>query len=137
MMAMRAKSLLIPLVLALPGVLAGVAGCGNNVPPFPTYSKDVKPIMEANCIRCHGAGGSLNADPDIAKVNGQPAPTMSDFTQLADANGRFGLLHYTSQTPGGVTLMTAFLPQMPPPPSPVLGGYELDVLEAWIKDPRP
>ncbi|VFB04860.1 MULTISPECIES: hypothetical protein [Chryseobacterium] len=28
-----------------------------------TYNKDVKPIIEANCISCHSAGGSASFQP--------------------------------------------------------------------------
>jgi hypothetical protein len=134
-MAMRTHSLLVVFAFAA-GALVGVAGCENSVPPFPSYEKDVKPIMSANCIRCHGAGGTLNTDPDIPKVNGTTTPSASDFTQLGNSNGHNGLMMYAAGGPLAGA-MTIFLPQMPPPPSPALGGYELDVFQAWLKNPAP
>jgi hypothetical protein len=142
MMAMRANS---RLMFALAGALVGLAACGNSVPPFPSYEKDVKPIMEANCIRCHGAGGTLNTDPYIPPItnpkdpcaNFVGAPHNGYFTQLADLGpGKLGLMSYTG-TNMPRALMTAALPCMPPAPSHALGGYELDVFQAWLNNPLP
>jgi mono/diheme cytochrome c family protein len=136
MTGMRAHGLLIVTMLA-GAALSGAAGCGENpIPDRPTYERDIKPLMEANCIRCHGAGGMLNADPDIMKIQNSMAPTMSDFTQLNDVNGKFGLLHYTAANPqGGVALMQAFLGMMPPPPSDRLAPWEHDLLIKWVNNP--
>lgn len=41
--------------LAAAGCLAGVAGAGE-VPARPTFSRDVAPILYANCLTCHRAG---------------------------------------------------------------------------------
>jgi hypothetical protein len=129
--------------LALAAII-GAAGCGNAVPPFPTYSKDIKPLMEAHCVRCHGAGGTLNADPDItpapdgsaaAAYDNVGAPARGYFTQLADLGpGKLGLMSYaTTAKP----LMLLALPYMPPPPAPPLTQYEHDLLMAWLNEPNP
>jgi hypothetical protein len=51
-----------PLIVALAS-LAAVAACEPAKPGQPTFAKDVQPIFEAHCVRCHGAGGTLNMDP--------------------------------------------------------------------------
>ena len=126
----------LPVVLALLAVLG--AGCGEEPAPlFPSYATDVKPLVAARCIRCHGAGGMLNTDPDSTPVLGVQKPNNSDFTRLDDANGNYGLLHYTSAGAGGVKSLTTFLSMMPPPPAPPLTDREYNILVNWAKNPLP
>jgi mono/diheme cytochrome c family protein len=132
---MRAHSFIVVAVLAG----AALAGCANEAPAFPTYSHDVKPIMEAHCIRCHGAGGKLNMDVYEAPVLKSPTNTKAlqgDFTRLDDANGIFGLLHYTAGGAAGLHLYVDTGP-MPPPPAPALTNYEYDTLFTWATEPTP
>jgi hypothetical protein len=142
---MRAQPLPLFVLLALAGVAVGVAGCGNDIPPFPTYSKDIQPLMQAHCVRCHGAGGTLNTDPDIPPDTNPQDPRSSYvgtpkngyFTQLADVGpGKLGLMSYSGQNPARV-LMNAALPYMPPPPAPPLTDWEHDLLVRWLDNPRP
>jgi cytochrome c553 len=115
------------------------AGCGGTpAPDRPTYSRDIQPLMTAHCIRCHGAGGTLNKDPDIPGDNKVPyvgAPTNGYLTQLADTGpGKLGLMSYaTTARP----LMTAALPYMPPPPAPPLTDREYTTLVRWLDNPLP
>ncbi|HEV3031119.1 MAG TPA: hypothetical protein VG319_05715 [Polyangia bacterium] len=140
MTGMRAHGLLLVTMLAGAAV-GGGAGCGNAVPDRPSYERDIKPLMEAHCIRCHGAGGTLNADPDIAanaKFHG--APTNGDFTTLDDVNGHFGLLHYTDMGAGTAVVLKSFvdtLGPMPLPPADPLTSYEHELLFTWAHTPLP
>jgi hypothetical protein len=126
------------LAAALAGCLFAVVGCGENpVPERPTYSRDVKPLVEARCIRCHGAGGTLNQDPDIPDASAwKGAPTNGDFTSLADdAAGKHGLAYYT--TTGGFILFKGFLQTMPPPPADPLSERDMTILLRWAQNPLP
>jgi hypothetical protein len=38
-------------------VLLVAAGCGPPTPPAPTWHRDVAPIVQAQCLGCHSAGG--------------------------------------------------------------------------------
>jgi hypothetical protein len=123
-------------------LLAGLAlaGCGEEPAPlFPSYQHDVKPLMKARCIRCHGANGTLNLDPDSAKVSGTQAPIDGDFTQLEDNGTIHGLLFYTKNgpTPLGLTKMGLYLPQMPPSPAPELTDREFQIINTWANNPLP
>ena len=121
-------------LLALGG--GAFIGCGQvAVPENPSYERDIKPLMEAHCIPCHGAGGMLNSDPDSAKVLGVLAPVNGNFTLLHDTGNQFGLLHYTAATTTGVALMGTFLPMMPPSPAPKLTSWEHDLLIKWVNNP--
>jgi mono/diheme cytochrome c family protein len=143
MTSMRAHGLLLVTVLTGAALVAG-AGCLNAIPDRPSYERDIKPLMEAHCIRCHGAGGTLNTDPDIpppphAKVQGPPL--NSDFTSLQGENGHFGLMNYTlGGSPGVVFLKTyveGTLGPMPPPPADPLTNWERDLLFTWANNPLP
>ena len=49
------------------GVTTLAAGCGEEeVRAFHSYEKDIRPLMLARCVRCHGGGGTFNTDPAIS-----------------------------------------------------------------------
>lgn len=72
-------------------LLVAVAGCGlDDGPPEPSWATDVKPILDANCVRCHGfpaTGGApdsfrLDVYDDFIALDGRVirgAVTMSDY----------------------------------------------------------
>ena len=128
-MVMRGQRLLIVAALALVG--AG-AGCGNDAPLFPTYHNDIKPIMAAHCIRCHGAGGTMNMDPDIPVISPSKnqTPVLGNFTSFA------GLMPFTGPNGGALKLKIDTLP-MPPPPSTALDSYDYDTIVTWATNPLP
>jgi hypothetical protein len=118
--------------VALGVALAGVvAGCGENpVPDNPTYSRNIKPLLEAHCTRCHGAGGMKNADPYIGPVTPPGAMTAtittphSDFTKMADLMLWSGAFSMWLDAP------------MPPPPADPLTGWERELLLKWCAAPN-
>jgi hypothetical protein len=116
------------------------SGCGNDVPIRPSYKTDIAPLMEARCIRCHGAGGTLNLDPDITpspaySLHG--APTNGYFTQLDDVStGKYGLLHY-AVTPAASMQLYVVSIGMPPPPADKLDDRDTDMLFRWLANPLP
>src|SRR6266702_386639 len=97
-------------------------------PSNPAYfSEKVKPILDANCYRCHGGsnhrgGYNMNTRELMLKggrngaaiVNGQPESSLL-----------VKLVHY--EGPGGPSM------PMPPPPKQKLSDRDIAVLEKWIK----
>src|SRR5450432_1787056 len=63
----RLTGLVFPIAFAA----LALAGCEEPVPATPTFAHDVLPIFRASCVRCHGAGGTLNHDPGM--MGGYPA----------------------------------------------------------------
>jgi hypothetical protein len=129
MTAMRKLSPLVILVLAL-----AAGACEPEKPAMPSFAVDVGPILASHCVRCHGAGGTLQGEP------GDPlgAPTVCHFN-IYDDVGDCNADPTTCQT-GAKTcsaIFEAYLPSMPPPPAAKLNAWELDVLRTWAKNPTP
>jgi hypothetical protein len=129
-------------LLAFALLTGGLVGCGeNDIPENPSWARDIQPLMEAHCIRCHGGGGMMNGDPDVPPNKipncGSPVdggaytckPLLGNFTTEA------GLMTYAKI---GVVQMKKYLAYpMPPPPSEPLTDYEYNLLLAWIANPLP
>jgi hypothetical protein len=141
--------------------LFGVASCSTttaSAPSQPAYDSDVRPILMAHCVRCHGAGGSINiatepTGPDAAvltsiqKSAGVLRTSYSyldqypaDNGQCASADGgatngcKKGVLAWKSVLSMCIHVTSGLL-QMPPPPAPSLDDWEKDVIDNWLKNP--
>jgi hypothetical protein len=124
-----------------------LSGCQEPVPRTPTFAVDVKPIFQAHCVRCHGAGGTLNKDPRAL----EPAePTNGFLDQYADnvdcspdAAGNIpsscqrgaryeaenGNIRFYIHAKSGL--------RMPMPPSDPLAPWELEVVDNWLAETPP
>jgi hypothetical protein len=126
------------------GVLALVllGGCEKPVPAMPTFAVDVHPILAASCVRCHGAGGTLNADPRAIE-NDPPQSNLDQYDDDADCvptpqgtplscvrgaayEATIGNLH--------AVLHGSEPPRMPLAPSDPLGDWELAVIDNWVAE---
>jgi hypothetical protein len=136
--------------------LAALAiGCGPPVPTSPSYAANVRPIFESHCVRCHGAGGHLNAarepagQPDAGE-SGLGAPLLAYLGQYDDSGSCPEAGNQSACQRGAhyVATMTQYLQMalhgsssyptpMPPPPAPTLDDWELKVVDAWIANPIP
>jgi hypothetical protein len=128
-------------VLVLTGALAGgvvASGCGENpVPTNPTYTHDIKQILDARCIRCHGANGTQNADPEVPTFT--TPPTLKAMIGPVQPTGDFttyeGIVKYSGAT--YTALWHQIMPYMPPPPSDAISGWEFDTLDKWLRETNP
>jgi hypothetical protein len=124
-------------------VLAGLTlGCSPPVPATPTFTKDVKPIFDAHCVRCHGAGGSLNVVPpsvtapkscylNMFATEGDCTVTSPPCKMGAMAALCFGLAANYIDLPDNATL------RMPPLPAEPLNDWEKEVIKTWVKAGAP
>lgn len=60
-----------------PGIAASNAGC-DTLSPI-SYSAQIVPIINDNCINCHNAGGTL---PDLSSYSGVQGATMGKVDKL-------------------------------------------------------
>lgn len=141
-------------------VLAGLAGCDTNgaaVPSQPAFDVDVRPILMAHCVRCHGAGGKQNVPteptgPDAAVLASIRTTASSlaaidafydQFGQTGDCtfgdggyppSCRFGASSYATEFTGFVRHGLPPDKQMPPPPAPVLDDWAIQTLTDWAAE---
>lgn len=125
--------------------LTALSACSPEVPAHPTYTNDVAPILDAHCVRCHGANDMLNAFP--FPVYGSVQAPVRCYLQRYDDEGdctsagtttcKSGaancaglIVAYTNYPPGNIQ-------HMPPPPSDSLNKWELDVLKNWLMTGSP
>jgi hypothetical protein len=132
------------LVLAL-----AVSACGPEKPAMPSFAKDVAPIFNAHCTRCHSANGpdgGFSANPvtgltpnvcNLDFYEGDPA-TCGSVDGGAPPRGCAGA-HYCATTYR--QFMTEYInwkvDPMPPPPSSMMNDWERDVVERWVANPIP
>lgn len=137
----------------MPALLVLLAGCAPPEPPVPaapSYAVDVHPIFLAHCVRCHGAGGTLNAAlaPDggpLPGVAGRPVLAyLGQYDDSGDCADGASDCHHGAHTVATQTQElqlylhpSANFPPMPPPPSPRLDDWELKVVDAWLANPLP
>jgi hypothetical protein len=135
---MNRRSGLLAFVAAL--ALSALSACSPEVPAAPTYTKDVAPILNAHCVRCHGANDTLNMFP--FPVYGSVQAPVKCYLQRYEDEGDCVTVGSTTCKTGAATcapLVVNYVNQpvgstlhMPPPPSDPLNDWEKDVLTNWL-----
>jgi hypothetical protein len=132
--------------VALPAAL--LVACEKPVPKNPSFDVDVKPLFEAHCVRCHGAGGTLNKDPLSVLATEVPGNgylasyqdvrdctpdamlnTPKDCARGARSEAEMGSIDFYLHFPGVL--------RMPPAPSEPLTDWEMELVETWLKNGYP
>jgi hypothetical protein len=140
---------LTPAALAVAIAVALLApACGPAKPATPSFAKDVAPIFDAHCTRCHSSHGPDGGFLDNPVTGKTPVVCHLDFYEGSPA---------TCAADGGVpppacqgahycaTMYKQFMSSyingvsdpMPPPPSSLMNDWERDVVERWISNPIP
>ena len=142
-------------------VALALAACSDPaeapIPEMPTYAVDVQPIFARRCIKCHGAGGTLNPalNPD-GTPSGVGAPVTCYLTNYEDQGdcSAAGIdagackrgAHYCATPMGNppqslLEAMVVILSQaeggMPPPPEPEVSARDKEVIRRWLLNPVP
>lgn len=100
----------------------GMAACAPSVPANPTWEEDVKPILAANCVRCH------RAEPQ----NGAPATFRLD---VCENDG--DIMGASAVAGAALARTTNDAAIMPPKPASPLSDRQNEVLQNWIGNGAP
>lgn len=144
---MLTKNALFTFALLAVAVGASAAGCTPEENVRPSFETDVKPIFQAHCVRCHGAGGTLNGDPTSQGMPIYQNPPALGYLDNYDDQGdcpsgtlspcKRGAYFYATD---GKLIMTGYLngkpAPMPPPPAAPLTDWEKDTILFWLLHPK-
>ena len=128
----------------LAGLVVAAVGCAPDVPANPTYTNDVAAILDAHCVRCHGANDMLNA---MFVFNAVQPPTTC-YLQRYEDEGDCSVAGGTCKAGAGNAACAPAIatyidadrstrPAMPPLPSEPLNDWEKDVLKRWAAHGAP
>jgi hypothetical protein len=127
--------------------LLALAACEKPVPATPQYTEDVLPIFEAHCVRCHGAGGSLNGDLYGLEKTPPPNGFLNQYEDKVDCTPDamgirpptcVGGARYEAETGNIHAFIHGLLPpRMPLAPAAPLDAWEMDVLDNWVAEKPP
>lgn len=143
---MSKNGFLISLLASVATATLGLGGCSiQNTPHSPTFESDIKEITASRCVRCHGAGGKLNADPK-AVLAFPPFDgffdRMEDDCPDGEPRACHGLGFYATNKDDH--RLHDFIHQvkgaqypMPPAPAPKLTADQLDIFDLWLANGAP
>jgi len=135
-------------ILGASALGAGALGCGGEepIPASPTFEPTIRTLLQAHCVRCHGAGGTLNPDPASLYKDAAAQGYFNRYEDRDCAPLPDGSLPPTCQKGAhseAVTIKALIhLPEnnaihMPPLPSDPLTSWELQLLDNWLDEPDP
>jgi hypothetical protein len=127
-------------------LLAVVPGCAPPVPAAPTYATDVRPILMARCVRCHGEtltgetlNGAFQGMPSFCHFTRYDSQGDCSATGIGNGSCTFvgagvcavsSLLFFRLHTIPSV--QNEFMPDMPYGVAPKLDDWQVDVVTAWL-----
>jgi hypothetical protein len=111
--------------LALVAVaLVPAGGCLEDVPAQPSWQVDIMPIIQGNCVRCHGSPALNFATVRLDMYGPIPAVGGGDTKGAGDAQIARNIVARTD--PGEFDEAAAM------PPGRTLGLYEIETLRNWV-----
>jgi hypothetical protein len=129
------------LAAAVPVV--SLSGCSPEVPVNPSFARDVQPIFNARCVRCHDETLRGEMPPPGYPDRGPPATchlnryestgdcTTGSTTCSLGASACANLPGLGSYIVSRVDREAGAL-RMPPPPAPPLNDWEFEVVNKWL-----
>jgi hypothetical protein len=96
------------------------AGCAEpEVPDNPTYTEHIKPILDGNCIRCHGSP-PIGGAPDYLRLD-----VWEVEGGLVDGVGE------SEATGNAAYLISAYTFDGTMPPNYTLEAWQIETLQRW------
>ena len=106
-------------------IALATAACAPAAPANPSWEQDVKPILAANCVRCHRSPAQ----------NGAPPTTRLDV--CADAGTVYGAATMAQNVLSRARLPRETATAMPPEPATGLSSRQIRIIERWIANGAP
>lgn len=107
--------------LRLAGAAAAALGIGcSSAPQAPVWTRDVRPILEANCIKCHGASPRGGAPPSFRLDVFEP--TFDDLGRRTE--GAELMAQFVSARTHAETM----------PPVATLAGVQIETITNWYNN---
>ena len=129
---MKRSSLTLAVVLLAAVVATGaIAGCGRTAPDSPTWVDDVRPILVANCVRCHSPP-QIGGAPTYFRLDVYEDTDLDTFASTCETGDRcvLGSASESLLAAGDVTT------ERMPPRFP-LTDRQKQVLTTWADDGAP
>jgi len=118
---MRILSCVLILLLYMTGCEKAKVGLtAENLPAFVSFSKNIVPILNNNCISCHGSSGSSAMTPPIL----EGANSYKNLFESADT---------VNPENSDLYLMVTAKASNPMPPSSGLSDYDAGMILKWMK----
>jgi len=114
-------------ILAAP-IAALAAACTGDVPAHTSYDVDVAPILQANCLRCHGANN--------ASTDGSNCLRIDLWNGLPDATNACGPMIKGIRDDDD-TIVSRVLAGTMPADGPALTARQRQILQNWATDGYP
>jgi hypothetical protein len=129
-----------------------LAGCEEPIPEKVTFEPTMRALFASHCVRCHGAGGTLNNDPELTGLPHDDKPsttyldqfgdtgdcTIDPMTKLIPMSCRRGALYSASTIKFYSVMAKDTEPtRMPPAPSDPLTDWEKQLVGKWCDNPMP
>jgi hypothetical protein len=108
------------LLLSLAAMATLAAACAPEAPDQPTWVDDVRPILQANCIRCHSAP-PIGGAPDYLRLD--------RYSDELTADGGDVLVIGAA---GAAPTIAAYTGQELMPPRLPLTSRQKDILQTWF-----
>ena len=128
------------------GLAVSLAACApDDGPAVPGYQTDVKPILDANCVRCHGYGDRLNGDPGLTGMLKGKIPLLTFLDRYDTPKPCPGGLTECLGAKDGAARVGLYITlpnydRMPPAPSEALSDRDIGILKRWAAEtpaPKP
>jgi hypothetical protein len=124
------------------GLGLSLAACAPpDGPAAPSFETDVKPIMLANCVRCHGQGGTLNTDPGLTGMLKGKTPLLTYLDQYDSPQKTCSGVPCQGAMKSAISISTYITlsnyDRMPPRPSDPLSDHEIGIIQRWAAAPKP
>lgn len=124
-------TLAVLLAAAVAVAILASAGCGESAPDSPTWIQDVRPILVANCVRCHSPP-QIGGAPSYFRLDVYEDTDLDTFASTCDAGAPCELGAASESLLASGDVITERMPPRFP-----LTDRQKQVIQNWADDGAP